>query len=303
MSANNAPTGGLHANAARTSYLHAVRRVHVPCLIVDRMDAHTFERIAKQASFHDAGHGFDVFGLHPPALASAVSASAPIYERYFRVASRGAENIPARGPAILVANHAGVLPVDGAMLCLDVLRRTEPPRIPRAISDRFVPRVPLVATAFARCGVVSGTRANVRYLLEHDELLAIWPEGVTGTAKPFRERYRLQEWRVGFAEHAIRHRAPVIPVAIIGAEESWPLAGRLRGVHAFGAPYWPIPLLPVPLPTHYRIQYGTPIHLDSGRIAADADDPSVVATAAERVRRALQQLVDDTRMARRGLFR
>ena len=147
------------------------------------MDAHVFDRIAKQAPFHDAGHGFDVFGLHPPALASAVSASAPIYERYFRVESRGAEHVPADGPAILVANHAGVLPVDGAMLCLDVLRRTDPPRIPRAIADRFVPRVPLVATAFARFGVVSGTRANVRYLLEHGELLAIWPEGVSGTGQ------------------------------------------------------------------------------------------------------------------------
>lgn len=262
-----------------------------------------FERIAKRAAFHDAGHGFDVFGLHPPALASAVSAAAPIYEHYFRVESRGVDHIPRSGPAILVANHAGVLPVDAAMLCLDVLRRTDPPRIPRAVADHFVPRVPLVATAFARCGVVSGTRANVNYLLDHDELLAIWPEGVTGTGKPLRERYHLQEWRVGFAEHAIRHRAPVIPVAIVGAEESWPLAGKLRGIHAFGAPYWPIPLVPIPLPTHYRITYGTPIHLDHGHVAADADDPAVVAAAAERVRRVLQQLVDDARVARRGWFR
>ena len=267
------------------------------------MDVHGFERIATRASFHDAGHGFDVFGLHPPALATAVSASEPIYERYFRVESHGARSIPESGPAILVANHAGVLPVDAAMLCLDVLHHTDPPRIPRAIADRFVPRVPLVATAFARLGVVAGTRANVRYLLEHDELLAIWPEGVTGTGKPFRERYRLQEWRVGFAEHAIRHRAPVIPVAVIGAEESWPLAGKLRTLHAFGAPYWPIPAVPVPLPTHYHIAYGTPIHLDHGHVAADADDPAIVAAEAQRVARALQQLIDDTRMVRRGWFR
>lgn len=267
------------------------------------MDAHIFDRIARHATFHDAGHGFDVFGLHPPALASAVAASAPIYERYFRVQSHGAERIPADGPAILVANHAGVLPVDAALLCLDVLRRTDPPRIPRAIADHFVPRVPIIATAFARFGVVSGTRANVRHLLERGELLAIWPEGVTGTSKRFRERYHLQKWRVGFAEHAIRHRAPVVPVAILGAEESWPLVGRLPGVHAFGAPYWPIPLVPVPLPIQYHIIYGAPLHLDHGHIAAEADDPEVVAAAAERVRKALQQLVDDARIVRRGLFR
>lgn len=267
------------------------------------MDARVFERIAKQAAFHDAGHGFDVFGLHPPVLASAVSAAAPVYERYFRVDSRGIEHVPKTGPAILVANHAGVLPVDAAMLCLDVLRRTDPPRIPRAVAAHFVPRLPLVATAFARLGVVNGTRANVRYLLENDELLAIWPEGVTGTAKHFRDRYRLQEWRVGFAEHAIRHRAPVIPVAIIGAEESWPLAAKLSKLHVFGSPYWPIPVVPGPLPTHYRITYGPAIHLDEDHVAAEADDPAIVATAADRVRAALQQLVDDARIVRRGWFR
>ncbi len=266
------------------------------------MDPQTFSRIARQAPFHDAGHGFDVFGLHPPALASAVAAGAPLYERYFRVDSHGIEHVPARGPAILVANHAGVLPVDGLMLCLDVLRRTEPPRIPRPVADHFVPRLPLIGTLFARFGVVSGTRANVRHLLDHDELIVIWPEGVSGVAKPFHERYRLQEWSVGFAEYAIRHRAPVVPVAIVGAEESWPLAGKLS-LHAFGAPYLPIPLVPLPLPAHYRIRYGAPLRLDGGHVPADADDPVIVAAAAGEVKHAVQQLVDDTRIARRGVFR
>ncbi|HWU86737.1 MAG TPA: lysophospholipid acyltransferase family protein, partial [Kofleriaceae bacterium] len=187
----------------------------------------TFTRIARQAPFHDEGYGFDLFGLQPSYLARAVQAVRPLYERYFRVTSHGAEHIPPAGPAILVANHSGVLPVDAAMLCLDVLHRTDPPRIPRAVADHFVPRLPLISTLYARLGVVSGTRANVRRLLERGELIAIWPEGVTGPAKPFRDRYRLQSWRVGFAELAIRHRAAVVPVAIVGAEESWPLLARL----------------------------------------------------------------------------
>ena len=267
------------------------------------MDSHTFSRIAHQAPFHDAGHGFDVFGLHPPALATAVSAGALLYERYFRVDSVGAEHIPADGPAILVANHGGVLPVDVMILCLDVLRRTEPPRIPRPIADYFVPRIPLVSTVFSRLGMVSGTRSNVRHLLEQGELIAIWPEGVSGVAKSFRERYELQHWTVGFAELAIRHRAPVIPIAILGSEESWPLARKLHRVRPFGAPYWPIPFAPLPLPARYHLRYGPPIQLDRGHLAADADDPQLVARAAETVRVALQQLVDDTRIARRGIFR
>ena len=265
------------------------------------MNPGTFMRIAREAPFHDAGHGFDVFGLHPPALAEVVALSRPLYERYFRVQSEGIEHIPAAGSAIVVANHGGTLPVDAGMLCLDLLRKTDPPRIPRAIADRFVPRLPIISTLFARLGVVAGTSANVRRLLVDDELIVIWPEGVSGMAKRFRERYQLQSWNVGFAEHAIRHRAPVIPTAVLGPEESWPLVGKLRKFHAFGAPYLPVPAVPLPLPAHYRIQYGPAIRFDAQ--PADADDPAIVSEAADRVRRAVQQLLDDARDARRGIFR
>jgi 1-acyl-sn-glycerol-3-phosphate acyltransferase len=252
-------------------------------------------------SFHDEGYGFDVFGLHPPSLEAAAAAGAPIYERYFRVDSRGAEYIPAHGPAIIIANHGGVLPVDAAMLCLDVLRHT--PRIPRAIADHFVPRLPLVSTLFARLGVVSGTRANVRHLLEAGELIAIFPEGVSGPAKPYTLRYELQRWRVGFAENALRFRAPIIPAAIIGAEESWPLAARIRVLRMFGAPYLPIPVSPIPLPARYLIRYGEPLHVDQGHPRRDADDPAIVAQVAEEARVAVAKLVAATLAERRGVFR
>jgi len=246
--------------------------------------------------FHDEGHGFDLFGLHPPTLERAARASAPLYEKYFRVDSEGADHIPAEGPVIVIANHGGVLPIDAAMLCLDLLRQTK--RIPRAISDHFVPRLPLISTLFARFGVVSGTRANVKRLLERGELLAIWPEGVAGPAKRFRDRYHLQKWRVGFAELAIRYRAIVVPAAILGAEESWPLLAKLR-LHAFGSPYLPIPASPVPLPTHYHIRYGSPLEL----AGLDPDDPHSVSIAAHVARAALERLIADARMARRGIFR
>ncbi len=257
-------------------------------------------RLAVEATFHDEGYGYDIFGLHPPTLERTLEACAPIYDRYFRVSSRGIEHVPTDGPAILVANHGGVLPVDAAMLCFDILRKLEPPRIPRPVSDHFVPRLPLISTLFARCGAVSGSRANVARLLDRGELIAIWPEGVTGPAKRFRDRYQLQAWRVGFAELAIRHRAPVVPVAILGAEESWPLATKLR-LRWFGAPYLPIPAWPLPLPVHYRISYGAPIHLD--QLGADADDPAIVATAATRVRQVLESQIQDLRWSRRGIFR
>lgn len=259
-------------------------------------------RLAIKAAFHDEGYGYDVFGLHPPTLDRMLELGAPIYDRYFRVESHGIEHVPADGPVIVVANHGGVLPVDAAMLCFDLLRKAQPPRVPRPIADHFVPRLPVVSTLFARCGAVSGTRSNVAHLLESGELVVIWPEGVTGPAKQFRNRYQIQAWRVGFAELAIRHRAPVVPVAILGAEESWPLATKL-GLRWFGAPYLPIPAWPLPLPVHYHMYYGAPIHLDSDHVAADADDPEIVAAAAARVRCVLERQIEDLRMVRRGLFR
>jgi 1-acyl-sn-glycerol-3-phosphate acyltransferase len=239
--------------------------------------------------FNDAGHGFDVFGLDPRAVRRAAALCRPIHHHYFRARATGAEHIPRRGPAILVANHAGTLPVDGAVLWMDVLERTG--RILRPIADLFVAGFPLVNTVFARLGVVSGTRANVRRLLDAGELLAIFPEGVSGVAKPFRERYHLQRWNVGHAELAIRHRVPIVPVAIIGSEESWPVAWRVPRIRFFGAPYLPIPISPIPLPVTYHLHYGAPIDLAADFDATDADEPAAVRDAAFRVHDALEDLV------------
>ncbi len=238
-------------------------------------------------SIHDDGLGYDVFGLHHASVRRALRWGRGAYERYFRVESHGAEHIPRSGAAILVANHGGVLPVDGAMLWLDVVRRTG--RVLRPIADRFVPSLPVIGTAFARVGVVSGTRSNVRLLLERGELIAIFPEGVSGTGKPFHDRYHLQAWNVGHAELAIRHRAPIVPVAIIGAEESWPLLARLGHLHPFGAPYVPLPATPLPLPVHFHIHYGPPVelHVDP----RDADDSEMIDAAAGRVRAAVASLI------------
>jgi 1-acyl-sn-glycerol-3-phosphate acyltransferase len=239
-------------------------------------------------AFHDAGHGFDLFGMQPAAVRRALALTTPICRHYFRVVSTGIEHVPCSGPAILVANHAGALPVDGGVLWNDVTRRTG--RVLRPIADWFVAGLPLVSTAFARAGVVGGSRANVRRLLDDGELVAIFPEGVSGVAKRFRDRYQLQMWRVGHAELAIRHRAPIIPVAIVGSEESWPVAMRLR-IRAFGSPYLPVPVSPVPLPARYRLLYGEPIELHRDHAPEDADDPQIVEAAAERTHTALAELI------------
>ena len=262
-----------------------------------------WRRQIERVPLDDAGHGFDPLGLSREGLAAGVLLARWLYERYFRVRSFGHANIPAAGPAILAANHSGTLPLDAMMIALDVIRRSEPPRALRPILDHFVPGLPFISTFFARAGAIGGSRGNVRYALERGELLLIFPEGTDGIGKPFSARYQLQEWRVGHVELAIRHRAPVVPVAVIGAEEQWPQIARLDGVHVLGIPYLPIPATPLPLPVRYTIYYGEAIDF-SGRLEPeDADDPALVAAAAAEVKEAVARLVEHGLRAREGIFR
>ena len=256
---------------------------------------------ADRLHFKDAGHGFDTFGLHPDFVALGDLIGTPGYEWYFRVESHGAENIPASGPGILASNHSGTLPLDGAMIWVDVLRQTNPPRCSRAMADYFVASLPMISTLFARCGVVGGSRGNAETLLEAGELLMIFPEGVPGIGKPFSERYQLQHWTKGHCELAIRHRAPVIPVGVVGAEEQMPQIARIpiKGP----IPYLPIPATLVPLPTKYHIYYGEPIPFHEEFSPEDADDPEIVRQAAARVKAAVQALLERGLAERKGIFR
>ncbi len=274
-----------------------------------RPTAHTLARLlspkslyqrAHQAHYQDAGHGFDAFGLNPDWVALVLGAMEPIYKRYFRVTSYGAEHIPATGAAILAANHSGSLPFDGMMLWADVLHQTEPPRVPRVVMDHFVGLLPFVGALFARAGGVGGSRGNMHALLDAGELVGVFPEGVPGVGKRFSERYQLQAWRAGHVEMAIRHQVPVVPVAFVGPEEQMPQLARLP-IRAFGAPYLPITATPLPLPVHYHVHYGRPI--DFGRYApAQADDPQIVRAGAEEVKAAVQSLIDAGLAARKGVF-
>lgn len=258
------------------------------------------ERLQRMV-YHNAGHGYDPFGLHPDAVALGIRITAPLYERYFRVISKGVHHIPAHGPAVIVANHSGTIPADAMMLWADIVRNSEPPRIPRPVADHFVPMMPVVGTLFARGGMVGGSLGNARALLENGDMIMIFPEGVPGISKRFRDRYRLADWRVGHVELAIRHRAPVIPVGIVGAEEQMPQIGKID-VKLFGAPFIPITLTPLPLPVRYHILYGEPIPIPELYRPEQADDPGVVREAAARSKAAVEALLAEGRAARKGIF-
>lgn len=253
--------------------------------------------------FCDAGHGYDMLGMHPPAVVLWAGILRVCYERYFRTESMGAAHIPRDGPAILAVNHSGMLPLDAAMVCFDVLRHTDPPRVPRPVGDVFIPHLPVVSTMFSRIGVVAGSRGNFRHLLESGELVLVFPEGTPGIGKGYEKRYKLQKWRPGHAELAIRHRAPVVPVAVIGAEEAWPQLAKLTGFHGFGAPWLPIPVIPLPLPAKFHIRYGAPLYLHERWGPESAYDPEVSREAAALVKSAVADLVRKGLDERKGVFR
>lgn len=245
--------------------------------------------------------GYDPYGLSPEALRRTFPWFHAIYRHYFRVRSRGHEHLPAEGPAILAANHGGLLPFDGAMLVLDVMLHTDPPRLPRAIVDRWAGTLPWVNVLYARVGQVVGTRQNFAELLREGQLPLVFPEGTAGIRKTVAQRYRLQRFHVGFVEEALRAGAPIVPTAVIGSDDQAPILYDARGLaRALGLPAAPVtptfpwlgPLGLLPYPVRYRIVYGEPLDFSDRFGPEDADDPELVERLARRVRASIQRLLD-----------
>ncbi|MBA3299508.1 MAG: acyltransferase family protein [Thermoleophilaceae bacterium] len=220
-----------------------------------------------------------------------------LHDVWWRVSTAGVANVPARGRAMLVANHAGILPWDAMMMSFAIQRRHTQPRHPRFLALNWAFELPYVSVAIRKLGGVVASPHNASRLLEQDRLVAVFPEGVKGTGKPFRERYRLQRFgRGGFVEVALRTGAPIIPVAVVGSEEIYPKLGEAPVLaRLLGAPFFPLtptfpwlgPLGAVPLPSRWRIEFCEPIETAGyGREAAE--DRSLVLELSERVRDIIQ---------------
>jgi 1-acyl-sn-glycerol-3-phosphate acyltransferase len=236
-----------------------------------------------------------------------------LYDRWWRVTATGVEHVPREGRALLVANHAGVLPWDATMIAT-ALRRgmPEPARDPRFLVLDWAFGLPWASVAIRRAGGVPASPYNALRLLEQQHLVMVFPEGAKGVGKPWSERYHLQRFgRGGFMELALRTRAPVIPCAVVGSEEIYPKLGELPGVaRLLKAPYVPItptfpllgPLGVIPLPSRWRIAFGEPIDL-AGLGPEVADDRGTVLELAEEVRERIQTMVYSELIARPGAFR
>lgn len=233
------------------------------------------------------------------------------FKSWFRVEVTGVENIPSDGAALLVANHAGVLPFDGLMLSVAVHDEHPAHRDLRLLAADMVFDLPVVGAAARKAGHTMACTTDAHHLLNAGELTAVFPEGYKGLGKRFEDRYRLQRFgRGGFVSAALRTKTPIVPCSIIGSEEIYPMLTDVKLLaRLFGMPYFPItPLFPlagpvgmVPLPSKWRIAFGEPIYT-TGYTAADADDPMVTFELTDQVRETIQQTLYRLLAGRRNVF-
>ena len=263
---------------------------------------------APDAEEADAGSARpdDPFGLDPELRRRVLPAARFLHDRYWRIEVTGLRHVPTSGPALLVANHSGAIPFDGAMIVTAVELRRQ--RMLRFLYDRFVENLAPVASFYDKMGGAVATRENAVALLKAGELLLVFPEGVPGVAKAFSDRYRLRPFSPGFARLALALDVPIVPVAVVGAEEIYPVVGRAEGVGRFlGVPYVPVtPFFPllgvlgaVPLPTKWFIRFGKPIRLEGQEGEARWQRAR---HEAMRVRRTIQEMVVRLKRRRRSVF-
>lgn len=230
-----------------------------------------------------------------------------VSDLYWRVERKGIEYIPAQGPALLVGVHRGFMPFDGVMALHTIFRTTG--RIPRFLTHPALLKFPFLANFMTKLGGVVACQESADRVLESGELLGIFPEGIHGAFRLYRDSYKLHPFgREAFVKLALRHRAPIVPFVTLGSAEIFPIFARLRSrrwTKYAGWPFIPItptfPLLPIPLPTKWHTLFLTPVEVDRFPPEA-AEDPAVVKAISCEVRDRMQRALDNMRRLRKSIF-
>jgi 1-acyl-sn-glycerol-3-phosphate acyltransferase len=261
------------------------------------------ERLSRVPA-HVGATGVDPFGLDPQWTKYALASTAFLYRYYFRAEVEGVANVPT-GRVLLVANHSGQIPIDGALIGASLFMDVEPPRFMRAMIEKWTQTLPFVSLLFSRVGQVVGVPENAERLLRREEALLVFPEGARGISKTFDKRYQLADFGLGFMRLAIETQTPIVPVAVIGGEEQYVsvanLSGMARLLRVPAFPVIPQLLIPggqLPLPTKYRIYYGEPMHFTGD----PDDDDGVVEEKVWLVRQTIQSMVNRGVKQRKHVF-
>jgi 1-acyl-sn-glycerol-3-phosphate acyltransferase len=230
-----------------------------------------------------------------------------LYDRYWRIEAQGLEHVPRAGRGVLVGMHRGFMPWDAVMALHLLVRETG--RYPRFLTHPGLMKYPFIASFITKLGGVVACQESADRVLESDELLGIFPEGVEGAFTLYRNAHQLQGFgRHTFVKLALRHRAPIIPYVIVGSAEALPIFARIksrRWTRSTDWPYLPIstfPLLPAPLPTKWHIQFLPAIHVEHQDAPQDARQTPLVKAISQEVRARMQQAVDELVRRRRSIF-
>jgi len=224
----------------------------------------------------------DPWGLNVENAIKYLKVLYPFYKKYFRVRTFGIENVP-DSQHIFVGNHTGQIAFDAMLVSMSGVLELGPPRILRGMIERWMAGLPFIARIAAESGSILGDRQNSQYLLEHGESLLVFPEGVKGIAKNTNEFYQMKDFSQGFMRMALQAKVPILPIAVVGAEEFYPYVHHFKALEKFlKLPALPItPLLPIlgplsllPLPAPVDIYYGKPINLKKG-VSYDAPDEAI----------------------------
>jgi 1-acyl-sn-glycerol-3-phosphate acyltransferase len=253
----------------------------------------------------------DEFGFDPDLTENVfIPLLRPLYQHWFRVETVGMHNVPDTGGALVVANHSGTVPLDSLMTAISLYDDHPAKRHLRMLGADILFRTPVLGSLARKSGNTLACNEDAERLLSSGELVGVWPEGFKGVGKPFADRYKLQRFgRGGFVSAALRTRTPIIPAAIVGAEEIYPKIGDLKPLaRLLGLPYFPItptvpllgPLGAIPLPSKWYIEFGEPIRTDE--IEGDADDPLLVFNLTDQVRETIQQTLYRLLGQRRNAF-
>lgn len=248
--------------------------------------------------------GHDPFGFDPEAGRYALALASLLHRRYFRTVVHGIERVP-KGRVLVIANHSGQLPIDGLIIGTALMLDADPPRFPRSMVEKWTAELPFVSMLFPRLGQVVGSPENARRLLEQEQALVVFPEGSRGISKTYDQRYRLVDFGLGFMRLALETRTPIVPVAVVGAEEQYVSIADLKGLakllHMPAFPIIPQLFLGMlaPLPVRYRLYFGEPLTFEGD---AD-DDDAVIEEKVWVVKATIQSMIQKGLDERPGIFR
>jgi len=251
--------------------------------------------------------GFDPYGFHPDTARRMLLPVALLYRYYFRAETHGIENVP-EGRVLLIGNHSGQFGYDGAMLSMAMLLEASPPRLCRGMAEFMFWRTPWAGNLANRLGMMPGTPKNCVAMLQAGECVMVFPEGARGANKPYRRRYQLQRFGLGFMRLALETHSPIVPVGIVGAEEQQPGFANLEGFgKKLGLPSFPItissPWLGLlgpsfALPVKYHIYFGEPLRFEG----SPDDEDAAIEQKVDEVRASIAALLQRGLANRKGIF-